>query len=59
MADPAPYPGVPRWVKVSAILSAVVVLFVVVLILVDGSGRHGPGRHLPSADVTEPSEQQP
>lgn len=34
-------PGVPRWVKVFAIVGALVVALVVVLLL---SG-HGPGRH--------------
>lgn len=59
MADPAPYPGVPRWVKVSGIICAVLLGGVVVLILVGGSGRHGPGRHAASTDVTESGTQQP
>lgn len=59
MADPAPYPGVPRWVKVSGTICVVLVLFVLVLTLVGGSGRHGPGRHMPSTDVTEPGTPQP
>lgn len=39
--------GVPRWVKVSAVVAVVVVLFLGVMALVAG-GDHGPGRHVPS-----------
>jgi hypothetical protein len=46
MADLPPYPGTPRWVKVSGIVAIVLVLLVGGLI-VFGGGRHGPGRHLP------------
>ncbi len=38
MTDPVPYPGAPRWVKVSGIVVGVVALLVVVLI-------HAGGRH--------------
>jgi hypothetical protein len=50
-ADPPERPGreastgMPRWVKVSAIIAAVVVVLVIVLMLV-GGGEHGPGRHM-------------
>jgi len=60
MADPPAYPdtgddtgvgpdggsttGTPRWVKVFGIIAVVVVVLFVVL-LVFGSGGHGPGRH--------------
>lgn len=38
--------GMPRWVKVSAIVAAVLVVLVVVMLLVGGGpGGHGPGRH--------------
>jgi hypothetical protein len=49
-ADPAAYPGAPRWVKVLAISGLVVVLLVLLLHLsgVVG-GEHGPGRHLRTA----------
>jgi hypothetical protein len=36
--------GMPRWVKVSAVVAAVLVALVVVMLLVGGD--HGPGRHL-------------
>lgn len=47
MADLPPYPGAPRWVKVSAIIAGVLALLVVILLLF-GGGSHGPGRHLAS-----------
>jgi hypothetical protein len=49
MADPPPYPGIPRWVKVFGIIFMVVVLLVVARILI--GGEHGPGRHAPSGDA--------
>ena len=36
--------GTPRWVKVSALVAAVLIA-VVVLMMVVGGGDHGPGRH--------------
>jgi len=41
MADPLPYPGAPRWVKVSGIAVVVVATLVIVLIHV-GGGHHMP-----------------
>ena len=35
--------GMPRWVKVSAIVVVVLVAVMVVMLLV--GGEHGPGRH--------------
>lgn len=37
----------PRWVKVSLIVAAVLVLLLVAGMLI-GGGQHGPGRHLSS-----------
>ena len=59
MADPPPYPGAPRWVKTTGIIAIVVVLLVVAALFAGVGGPHGPGRHLPSSSVTEPSMQQP
>jgi len=42
-------PRTPRWVKVIGIIAAAVVLLVLILLLI--GGRHGPGRHLGSADA--------
>ena len=44
MADAPPYPGMPRWVKVSGIIAVVVVLLVIIIMF---TGEHGPGRHTP------------
>ena len=44
------YPGTPRWVKVSGVVTLVLVLLVVIVIVVSG-GNHGPGRHMPSGDA--------
>ena len=46
MADPPPYPGTPRWVKVFGIIVIVAVLLVVAMMFI--GGEHGPGRHTPS-----------
>lgn len=37
--------GMPRWVKVSAIVAAAVVLLLLVFLLTGGGGGHGPQRH--------------
>ena len=50
MAEPPPYPGIPRWVKVSGIICGVLVLLAVILMLA-GGGRHGPWRHMSSGDA--------
>lgn len=58
MANPAPYPAIPRWVKISGVISAVLLLCVIVLMFVGEPGSHGPWRHMGS-QVTEPGSQQP
>jgi hypothetical protein len=50
MTDWPPYPGTPRWVKLSGIVTLVLVLLAVIVMLATG-GNHGPGRHLPSGDA--------
>ncbi|MGH2681788.1 MAG: hypothetical protein ACRDIX_00985 [Actinomycetota bacterium] len=50
MAEPPAYPkvGMPRWVKVSLIIVAVLVVLVVILALTGVlPGQHGPGQHGP------------
>ena len=42
-ADRGSPPGMPRWVKVSGIIVAVLVLLLVIVLLV--AGGHGPRRH--------------
>lgn len=49
MANPPPYPGMPRWVKVFGIIIIVLVLLLVIMLLLPGD--HGPGRHLPFGDA--------
>jgi hypothetical protein len=44
-ADRGSPPGMPRWVKVSGIIVAVLILLIVALLL---SGGHGPRRHASS-----------
>ncbi len=46
MAEPPPYPGVPRWVKVLGVIALVLVLLIAVMLLIGGGG-HGPGMHTP------------
>jgi hypothetical protein len=43
-ADRQPAPGMPRWVKVTAVIVAVVALLLVIVMLISGGG-HGPQRH--------------
>jgi hypothetical protein len=59
MADPPPYPGAPRWVKVSGIIAIILVLVIMTVIFTGVGGPHGPGRHMPSSSVMEPNVQQP
>jgi hypothetical protein len=48
--------GMPRWLKVSAIVTLLLALLVVVMLLVGGGGQ-GPGRHFgAAADVTSATE---
>jgi len=37
---------VPRWATVLIIVLAVIVLMFIVMVLVGGTGGHGPGRHM-------------
>jgi hypothetical protein len=51
MVDPAPYPGIPRWVKIFGIMLGVIVLLAVILMVTGIGGPHDPGRHLTPADT--------
>ena len=44
----------PRWVKISALVAAVLALLVVVVVAL-GGGNHGPGRHLGGDDAGAPA----
>ena len=45
-------PGLPRWVTVSAITGAALVVVVVAILLIVG-GDHGPSRHTPENEPAE------
>lgn len=44
-------PGMPRWVKASAVVVAVLVVLIIVVLATGIGGEHGPGRHSPSGSV--------
>jgi cytochrome b561 len=52
-ADHGTPPGMPRWVKVAALVVGLLVLLFVVLRLTGIAGEHGPGRHM--SGTTAPS----
>jgi hypothetical protein len=45
-----PTTGTPRWVKVFGSIVLVVVLLLAILLLIQGPGGHGPGRHISFGD---------
>ncbi|WP_225769660.1 hypothetical protein [Inquilinus sp. Marseille-Q2685] len=47
MAPLPPYPGAPRWVKVSGIAIGGLVLLLAIIVLIGAGGPHGPARHAP------------
>ncbi|MDQ3717022.1 MAG: hypothetical protein M3381_13585 [Actinomycetota bacterium] len=47
--------GMPRWVKVSAIVALIVVLLFLVVMLTGGGAGHGPSRHSMSGGVNDPT----
>jgi hypothetical protein len=53
MADQPPYPGIPRWVKVSGIIVIVLIVLVVVLLVIGLGSDHGPGRHSASSEPAQ------
>lgn len=42
-------PGIPKWLKVSGIVVAILILLLVIAVLIVG-GDHGPGRHTPQVE---------
>jgi hypothetical protein len=61
MTDLPPYPenSTPRWVKVFAAITLVVILLFLVMLVTRGPGGHGPSRHLPSGDARDRSPAPP
>lgn len=51
--------GIPRWVRVAALVAIVVILLVVVVLVVVRSGGHTPRRHSPSSDEGTPAASVP
>lgn len=49
MAELPTYPGLPRWVKVSGIISGVLIALAVIVMITGLGGPHGPARHLSTA----------
>jgi hypothetical protein len=47
VADLLPYPGTPRWVRMSGIIALVLILLVGFMLLTGLGGHHGPRRHTP------------
>jgi hypothetical protein len=45
-------PPMPRWVKRSITFAAALILLIIAAMVLLG-GEHGPGRHFPSADVSD------
>jgi hypothetical protein len=43
--DHPPYPGMPRWVKVSGIIVIALALLIALILATGVGGDHGPGRH--------------
>lgn len=54
-AKDADYTGMPRWVKVTGLVVALLVLVVVVVMLIAGPGEHGPSRHGGPGEQTPPT----
>lgn len=49
-----PNEGMPRWVKVTGIVAAVMVVLLVAVLLL-GGGEHGTGRHFGGLPATVPA----
>lgn len=47
--------GMPRWVKLSALVAAGVVVVVLVMLVLGGGEGHGPGRHTGGGGHSLPS----
>jgi hypothetical protein len=53
-------PGMPRWVKVTAIIIGILVVLFIVVLLTGIGGQHGPGRHRSTGTSTgHPADVQP
>jgi hypothetical protein len=55
MAEGNNYPGMPRWVKISGMLAAVLILLAAVIVVFDIGGPHGPSRHMSPGSEMPPA----
>jgi hypothetical protein len=49
MDEQKPYPGPPRWVKVTGAIVIALILIIAIAVATGIGGQHGPGRHSPAA----------
>lgn len=54
-SDPGSPPGMPRWVKISALAVGALVLLFLILQLAGIGGEHGPGRHMSGSAPLSPT----
>ncbi|NRP74681.1 hypothetical protein ILFOPFJJ_05603 [Ensifer psoraleae] len=59
MAEGNDYPGMPRWVKTSGIVAAVLILLAAMIVVFDIGGPHGPGRHMSPDSEMPPAGDRP
>jgi len=45
MTTPPEHPGMPRWLRISLLVVAIILVVLVVSALLGVGGPHGPGRH--------------
>jgi hypothetical protein len=53
-AQDGPHAGMPRWVKLSGIVAAMLIVLLVAVLLL-GGGQHGPARHFGGLPRTVPA----
>ncbi|MHC2355831.1 hypothetical protein [Sinorhizobium meliloti] len=59
MAKANDYPGMPRWVKISGLIVAVLISLAAMIVVFDIGGPHGPGRHMSPNSEMPPAGDRP
>lgn len=59
MAEPNPYLGAPRWVKLLGMSALGLLLLGVILVVTGVAGDHGPGRHMAEGDSAAAAHRSP
>nr|WP_225169732.1 hypothetical protein [Ensifer sp. IC4062] len=59
MAEGNDYPGMPRWVKISGLVVALLILLAAMIVVIDIGGPHGPGRHMSPDSEMPPAGDRP